>query len=69
MNRKFTPAKYLNSEQLMKLKKVRADIETAKTKEQLQYYESILDKLLEIAITNFKKEQKNKKQERVLQHT
>lgn len=64
MTKRFTPINYLNSNELLELKKVKLGIKKAQSQEELEYYESILDMLMESAINNFKTQQNQKE----LQH-
>lgn len=62
MNKRFTPSNYLNPREIVELKKVKLGIKKAQSQAELEYYESILDMLMESAIEKFNKEQEKNKE-------
>ncbi|WP_335871504.1 hypothetical protein [Bacillus sp. 2205SS5-2] len=59
MTKRFRPAKYLDSHDLALLRQTKANIKKARSKRELNYYESILDSLMKKAILKFRAEEQN----------
>lgn len=54
LNKKFTPIDYLDKNEITLLNETKQNIKKAKNKEQLIYFENVLDTLLKSAIQSYR---------------